>query len=142
MKIRYEDQFEYVIHCDPSLIVSDLEFIKLSLQPILENCFQHGFKKVLPIWHIHIYCSGSIDDWTIIIKDNGYGISETSLDALHIRIDEFLSNPSDSIASLKLGGMGLINTLARLKLRYKNNFTYDITNNDPNGTTITLKGGN
>ena len=41
MKIRYEDDLKYEWQLDDSL--NDITVPKLILQPLIENCFQHGF---------------------------------------------------------------------------------------------------
>lgn len=48
MKIRYEDQFTYSFTIDSGINTDSLRLPRLTLQPLLENCFQHGFKTVAP----------------------------------------------------------------------------------------------
>lgn len=55
MKIRYEDQFSYSISIDSDVNVEKLKIPKLTIQPLVENCFQHGFKSVAPPWTVHIH---------------------------------------------------------------------------------------
>ncbi|NCC42386.1 MAG: sensor histidine kinase, partial [Clostridia bacterium] len=43
MKMRYEDDLMYEWNLDTSL--NDLRVPKLILQPLIENCFQHGFRQ-------------------------------------------------------------------------------------------------
>mgnify|MGYP000340987433 CR=1 FL=1 len=56
MKIRYEDDLKYEWQLDDSL--NDITVPKLILQPLIENCFQHGFHQagteILPPWKIQI----------------------------------------------------------------------------------------
>ncbi|WP_091273270.1 sensor histidine kinase [Alteribacillus persepolensis] len=40
-KIRYQDQFDYSIHCSPGLF--QYQTIKLLLQPLVKNAICHGF---------------------------------------------------------------------------------------------------
>lgn len=140
MKIRYEDQFTYTFHIDSDVDTQALYLPKLSLQPLVENCFQHGFQKTAPPWEIFIHCWTNESNWFLNVQDNGFGITEADLEALNQKIDSFLSNPSDSLTSLKIGGMGLVNTVARLKLKYKDHIIFKIENLPLGGTSITLGG--
>lgn len=140
MKFRYENQFTYSFDISPSIDQNAVLLPKLIIQPLLENCFQHGFKKVLPPWNIKIQCWQENQNYYLRITDNGIGIAEEDVSLLYQRLDEFLLNPSNSIASLKLGGMGLVNTIARLKLRYKEDIILDIVSLSKGGTQITIGG--
>ncbi len=141
MKIRYEDLFHYDIYVDSNIDLNKLMVPKLLFQPLLENCFQHGFKKTLPPWHISIECHLEKEYlWKFIIQDNGIGITPEQIHKFKTKLADFENNSSDSVASFKIGGMGLINTLARLKLRYKENFSFTI-DSLPDGGTIICIGG-
>lgn len=140
MKIRYEDQFSYSISIDSDVNVEKLRIPKLTIQPLVENCFQHGFKSVAPPWTIRIHFWVCAPHWYVNITDNGIGITEETKTELLTRITEFLSHSSDAILSLKIGGMGLVNTVARLKLRYGDSILFDINPAPGGGTTIVLGG--
>lgn len=136
MKIRYESSFRYTIKMDDALSHDQVYLPRLSIQPLLENCFQHGFKKVLPVWEIDIHCTWKDSLCIIEIKDNGSGFEESSLVSLDQKVRQFLENPSVSLPSLKLGGMGLVNTIVRMKLKYYEHFSYEILPCTPCGTKI------
>lgn len=140
MKIRYEDQFSYSISIDSDVNVEKLKIPKLTIQPLVENCFQHGFKSVAPPWTVHIHFWVCAPHWYVSITDNGIGITEEAKTKLLNRISEFLSHSSDAILSLKIGGMGLVNTVARLKLKYGDSILFDINSTPGGGTTIVLGG--
>jgi len=140
MKIRYEDQFSYSISIDSDVNVEKLKIPKLTIQPLVENCFQHGFKSVAPPWTVHIHFWVCAPHWYVSITDNGIGITEEAKTELLNRIAEFLSHSSDAILSLKIGGMGLVNTVARLKLKYGDSILFDINSIPGGGTTIVLGG--
>ncbi len=141
MKIRYEENFSYTIHNNAFPDISTMQIPKLVLQPILENCFKHGFKKTLPPWQItiHCYCVNHYD-WVISVSDNGIGFDEASRKKLYEKVDEFSQSPIDSLESFKIGGMGLVNTLIRLKLKYKENFFFQLDNLEAGGTCISIGG--
>ncbi len=140
MKIRYEDQFTYSFSIDSTVETANLMLPKLTLQPLVENCFQHGFKSVAPPWNIRIRFWLEAPHWFVSVTDNGAGISPEKKQELLSKISEFLSHPSDSILSMKIGGMGLINTVARLQLKYKDQISFEIVNLPEGGTSIILGG--
>ncbi len=140
MKLRYEDLFEFNLEMDTSIPASCIRIPKLSLQPIVENCFQHGFKNTLPVWHIHIHCWILNRNWYLSVTDNGSGFSEEAIQSIYRKAEDLVKNPHDNLSSLKPGGMGLINTIARLKLKYKDNVTFSIESLPVGGTCITIGG--
>ncbi|MDO4272892.1 MAG: histidine kinase [Eubacteriales bacterium] len=140
MKIRYEDQFSYTFSIDSTVNTEALMVPRLTLQPLVENCFQHGFKTVAPPWTIHVRFWLEELQWYVSVTDNGAGFSPESEQELLDKIEEFLSHPSDSITSMKIGGMGLVNTVARLKLKYKNQISFKILNLPEGGSTVILGG--
>lgn len=140
MKIRFEDQFTYSFIIDSNVDTETLLLPRLTLQPLVENCFQHGFKSVAPPWRIQIHFWVDALHWYVRVEDNGNGIPPETQQAIQNQIQEFLSHPSDSIISLKIGGMGLVNTVARLKLKYKDHISFRITN-APKGGTVVILGG-
>lgn len=74
MKLRYETDFTYELAVDKSLLQMPLP--RLVLQPILENCFEHGFRDMAPPWRIRVEVSRTGDRWRIAVADNGCGMSE------------------------------------------------------------------
>lgn len=143
MKIRYEDSFHYSVELEEGLDVSELLIPRLCLQPLLENCFQHGFKRVLPVWEIKIVCRRAQNLWVLEVTDNGSGFTPGGISQLQNKVEHFLSEPSTSLPSLSIGGMGLVNTIVRMKLKYYNNFQYHIRSplDDSHGTQIVFEIG-
>ncbi len=71
-KCRFNDAVHAEIHND--LEGEDIEIPTMSIQPIVENCFKHGFgsKKSL---HIHIAITWEGDKVLICVTDNGMGLN-------------------------------------------------------------------
>ena len=143
MKIRYEDSFCYSIQIEEGMDLSKIHIPRLCIQPLLENCFQHGFKKVLPVWEIRINCYQNEGTCIIEVIDNGSGFAGKDIAELQLKINDFLNEPSVSLPSLTIGGMGLINTIVRMKLKYHEKFGYRIESSEslPQGTKIMFKIG-
>lgn len=139
MKLRFEEYFIYTINIDEPLM--DMPIPHLTLQPIVENCFEHGFKGAVMPWEIHISATAGEESWEIIISDNGKGFSPESLEELKSKVETYSQDISSNYQSMKLGGLGLINTIMRLKLSLKGTFEYYIRNLEPFGAEVMLRGG-
>ncbi len=141
MKIRFEYKLNYKISVDDELNNKQTNIPKLTLQPIIENCFRHGFKEVPPPWYIEIKAYCRVNNWYIEILDNGSGFEDHKIKQIFEQVDNFVENPYSSIKDLKLGGMGLINTIVRLRLLYREEMVFKIEENDTfQGTKITIGG--
>jgi sensor histidine kinase YesM len=119
MKMRYQKFLEYSI--DFSKEMESIKVPKLILQPIVENCFKHGFIDIDPVWNVEV--SGYIKDdyWYVKISDNGKGFTPTAVKDFLKRIDRAkasLFNHDISIDEIKSEGVGLFNTVLRLSLYY------------------------
>lgn len=139
MKVRYEDYFCYSIHVNEHL--KQMKMPRQVLQPILENCFEHGFKSVSPVWHIEINADIKDDRWYVMISDNGAGFGDVEVDELNKKVEEYDKNLPDNYHELKIGGLGLINTILRLRLLLGEGIEYQVRKNIPRGTIIILKEG-
>ena len=138
MKIRYEEMFTYQIQLDSNLYTA-IQIPKLSLQPVIENCFQHGFKHTLPPWNLQIRFWIQDCCWFLSIADNGIGISREKIQEIYKKAEEFMQCPADQISKLKIGGMGLLNTIVRLRLSYKGQVNVQIKRL-PKGTEVVIGG--
>lgn len=140
MQYRFEEKLCYRIEPDASALLQQANIPKLSLQPLLENCFQHAFAQKQPPWRITVQASIEGDIWRITVRDNGHGITAETIAQLEKKAAEFIAQPSEQILSLKLGGMGLLNTLVRLRLRYKEQMIFQIVTLPQGGSAITIGG--
>ena len=114
---------------------------KMTFQPIIENCINHGFDKKLPPWDIIIRGSYSDNEnWIISIEDNGSGFEDCTLKQLNIRINEYYSNlrSGNFKDNLEIGGMGILNTYARLAINFKDSIVFKIENKPECGSVITF----
>jgi sensor histidine kinase YesM len=136
MKLRYEDHFSYNIVTEGDLCVVTMP--RLILQPLTENCFEHAFKEVPPPWRIDIFAKGSPTEWEVSIADNGCGLEEARLAELERNVALYASDLPKKYRDMHAGGLGLLNTIVRLKLL--GGISYEIKRLAPTGTVITLKG--
>ncbi|MFC3802309.1 sensor histidine kinase [Cohnella sp. GCM10012308] len=104
----------------------------LTLQPIVENAFEHGFRRKLDDWHIAIGAELRGDVAVIRIADNGEGIEPQRLAELRRALDAngALYRESESL--------GLRNVDARIKLRFGAAYGLRIDSLEGAGTAIEI----
>ena len=104
-KERFENRFKYKIEYEKDVL--EYPTIKFILQPVVENCFKHGFKNITSggIIEISIWKEGEFICFSVY--DNGAGITPEKLNKLQTELK------SDSAA-----GIGIMNTNNRLKIVY------------------------
>lgn len=138
MKWRYEDYFTYEIQVDEAL--RKMQMPKLILQPLAENCFAHAFSAVEPPYFIKITAGIDEDKWFIQVCDNGCGVNDEEKEVIKSKIDAYFKGSHDKYMEMKIGGLGLINTLIRMKLNTGKEITYSMKDNEPRGLIITMRG--
>lgn len=138
MKDRYEDSFTYEIIADGPLEAVTLP--KMVIQPLTENCFAHGFRDVRPPWHVRVAATVAGGRWTLEVIDNGGGITEEAVAAIHEKVEIYRSDVATNYKNLRLGGMGLVNTLLRLSLAQGDRVDFAIAPHEGGGTRIVIGG--
>ena len=138
MKGRYEDNFSYEIEAEESVL--EIKLPKLILQPLAENCFKHGFANMEPPYIIKISAGIENEKWYIRISDNGSGFTTLDKEQVSNKINEYLNSLNRNFQDIKTGGVGLINTIIRLKLNTGKEIDYTIEDNIPTGSIITIRG--
>ena len=146
MKIRYEDDLEYEWQLDESL--NSITVPKLILQPLIENCFQHGFHQagveIPPPWKISIRSHCDDTRWYLSISNNGAPFPEEKLTALHQKLSGFTftgNQDMDYENTFRHQGYGLENTILRFHIYYRGEEYFHVSRNDSdNITTVTIGG--
>ena len=133
MKDRYEENLIYNIE-----EAGELERVKVPrviLQPIVENCFKHGFGENGFPWIIHVAVTASYGHWRIHVRNNGRPFQEKDLTELNEKVEGFLKGEQK-----KISGIGLTNTIIRLRLLYEEQVEYEIYTGNDGYTYVVLKG--
>lgn len=115
----------------------DIPVMKLMLQPIVENCYFHGFTDKTKAYHILI--KGERQERTLFlsVEDNGCGISQEKLAQIKDRLSavchnaEYMEKETDSIA--------LDNIMGRLWTIYGEEAAMDVESGPGGGTRVTLR---
>jgi sensor histidine kinase YesM len=140
MQTRYEDSLEYAWELDNTL--DAVRVPKLILQPLIENCFQHGFYDIPPPWKIAIKLYRKSDYWYVSVSNNGRAFPRDSKEQLMRRFNDmrtaFFEN-SGPVDTVEKHGLGLENTVMRLAIFYDGLEHFDLWSN--NGWTTIEIGG-
>ena len=124
-KTRFPNKFDVEFNIPDSLL--NCKILKITLQPLVENCVVHAFKNPKSKGKITVTASAS-DDLsyiTLVVADDGCGFKENPL---NIQRD----NKSE-------GGYGIYNVQQRLKLEYGDNCGLFYEINETGGTSVIVK---
>ena len=124
-RIRYRDSFSVSIAIDPELY--SCCFVKLTLQPILENAINYGVSGMDGEGEIHI--TGWREDGNIILSvtDNGIGMSKEEVALLLTDSDRVHKHGS---------GVGLVNVNSRIRIFFGDAYGLRIESEPDEGTTV------
>ena len=132
-KQRFYDKFTVEFAVDEK--AGKCRVPKLLIQPIAENCFEHGFDKSTNQWRLAMMAFLNDDGKIhIIIRDNGAGMTAEQLAALRER----LASSQAIGASMESEHIGLMNVNARIKLFFSENDGLQVESAPGKGTTVTL----
>ena len=129
-KIKQKNNFDVEYDIDTTLLSQNT--IKFILQPILENAFEHGIKKIYESksGKISLTLRKEENNILISVSDNGPGMTESTLKKLLIQLQE-----EDLLSSKHIG---LCNTNNRIKIYYGDDFGITNIKSDENGTTVQI----
>lgn len=123
-KYRYEDKLNYNIDYDEEVL--DYYILKLITQPIVENAIYHGIKEKKGPGNINISFKRKENKISIVIEDDGKGISEEELDFINNNLNSNIDNLDEvndkfnkkNLSNKKGSGYGVYNVNMRIKLTY------------------------
>lgn len=141
MNIRFEHPIVLMLNIEQSYV--ELEVLKMSLQPIVENSVKHawyGEQAEAENRTIQIDVSEGDGDIFIAIRDNGSGLTPERLLALHEalyakeEVSEGASEPGGH--TRRAGGIGLRNVHQRLQLFYGEEYGLEVQSAVGRGTIV------
>ncbi len=108
---------------------------KLILQPLVENCFEHGLSERVGRWVVTIRAAVSGTDLCLTVTDNGIGIPSEKLEQIRAALE---TGTDSSLRGAE--HIGLTNVNARIRLMFGGE-EYGLTiDSDPGmGTSITVR---
>ena len=131
---RYEDMFVYDIECEEE--IKKCRFLKLTLQPIVENALYHGIKEAdTHEGVIEVKCTKENDETIlVVVEDNGVGIDEEVCDQLN-QLFETCNRPSDTKF------YGTLNVNERIRITYGDGYGLKISKREGCGTRVEIRTG-
>ncbi|MBQ6446769.1 MAG: sensor histidine kinase [Bacillus sp. (in: Bacteria)] len=131
-KQRFEDELDVTLTLDPNTY--EILVPKMILQPIIENCFKHGFSDNMEDAKISIRSYREDDYLVLIVQDNGKGISRERLE----RIRNRLYHNKGRKAGKEGESIGLKNIYDRLQLYYGGQAMLEIESIENNEFTVMI----
>lgn len=114
-KIRNDGLFDYETVCDDS--VKDLRICNLILQPLAENAVKHGFSEISEGGFIKLTAGRRENCLVMTVENNGLPIEDEQLAALNA-MEKLPAEAVIKAEESREGGYGLMNIVARLRLKY------------------------
>lgn len=138
MKKRYRSKLNYHIDLAEALLEEPMP--KIVLQQFAENAIRHGFSGAGETLTIQLTGRKAGGVWTIEISDDGAGFSPDVLKRLtrKLRASCQPGAPCAAEGGLSIGGMGILNTYARLRAFYGQKFRMTLFNGKNGGAHIRL----
>lgn len=138
MKCRYRERLTYRLDCEEEAYLQTLP--KLTLQPFVENAIKYSLLEqdevIVDVRIRKVEATIGIE-----ISDNGCGMDQKKIAdirqsyAFYANIERF----DELCKSIQFGNLGLVGTLARLRILFGDGFSYEINGcNENKGTTIKL----
>ncbi|WML38299.1 sensor histidine kinase [Neobacillus sp. OS1-2] len=132
-KQRFDEQLDFHIAVEKE--VEEILVPKMILQPIVENCFKHGFDQQIEKAVIHI--EATINDEGLVcirVKDNGIGITEAQLDGIRQELFE-----GRILEGKHRESIGLKNIYDRLQIYYGTQATMSVHGMEEGGFTVQIQ---
>lgn len=115
---RFPDRLKIEYHIDPKALEAKIP--TLLLQPLVENAVKHGFSKQTDEGRVELICRKIEGEQVmIIVRDDGKGSNQ----------------PAEVLMS---SGIGLKNVKERLRLIYRENFTFNLRSEEEQGFEATI----
>lgn len=139
---RFKGRCAVVLSIDEAALEAPIP--KFTLQPLLENAFEHGLQRKEGAWKIEIRVKRNSGSIAVLIKDEGVGISRERLLQLRARLSggtkrEIAKPATDEPRRRKGTGIGLKNVDTRLKLQFGSASGLRIYSREGQGTIIAVK---
>jgi len=131
-KQRFDERFEYTIDITPG--IGSLHVPKMILQPIVENCFKHGFADQDKPEEISIQATLLNDYIVLSVSDNGKGVNQKQLQEIRQKLyrKEAVTEPGQRES------IGLKNIYERLQIYYNNQAEMIISGKEEHGFMVEI----
>lgn len=137
LKHRIDREFEIDVVIPPGLLLE--KTVRLTLQPLIENIFQHAFPGGIEAHHaIRIDARIENGRFLVMVEDNGVGITPERLDRLRekLKLNQLAGVEDDSL--YHRGGIGLMNVHRRIQMVFGEEYGLSVQSGQGEGTRMTL----
>lgn len=135
LKIRFEGRFEAYYDVGEECI--DCSMVKFTLQPLVENAISHGLSETEKGGMIRIRVKKEGERISILIYDNGIGMSEEMRTELEQRLLVTAERPLEYIDQYK--SLGILNVHLRLRMYYGEAYSIELFSKEGKGTCFSIK---
>ncbi len=129
-KHRFAGRCQVKVEVDPA--VMNCPVPQFTLQPIVENAFEHGLQKKRGEWRVTVKGLLQRRGILLLIEDNGVGMRREELRALR----RTLKNQKDPVRSHQ--SIGLRNVHARLQLQFGQPYGLKVFSTEGEGTRVAV----
>ncbi|ALP36204.1 histidine kinase [Paenibacillus sp. IHB B 3084] len=130
---RFPQRLVFQVETDEQAL--DVRLPKLSLQPLLENAFQHGLDRKAGAWRVGIRVEIMKEDICITVCDNGSGMAPDRVEEVRARLE----NPSEEPIWAQGSHIGLSNVASRIRMNFGVNYGVTIDSEPGIGTRVTIR---
>jgi two-component system sensor histidine kinase YesM len=142
MNIRFDEPIQLELRIPPKLL--EIEVLKMSLQPIIENAVKHAWLGVEEGKSIIVIDVSENEDSGVVItlRDNGMGIEAGRLERLNEMIHAENRNNALKAEEIKNGkqafGIGLRNVHQRIRLYYGKQYGLEVYSSEGQFTEVVI----
>ncbi|NOU64221.1 HAMP domain-containing protein [Paenibacillus sp. LMG 31461] len=137
LKHRIGRDFEIDVAIKPEYLLHVM--VRLTLQPLVENVFQHAFPDGLEDYHFVRIDGGVVDGiFWISVEDNGSGMTEAKLTQLQAKLNANRLADTETDEAGKKGGIGVLNVHRRIQMVYGESYGLRIESVAEQGTKMIM----
>ncbi len=128
--------FEIDVRVRPELLLRKM--VRLTLQPLVENVFQHAFRQGVEDHHTIIIDAGEEgDSFWVSVQDNGCGMAPERLEELRAKLSE--NRLADEEDRGSAGGIGVPNVHRRIQLVFGEDYGVTVESSPEWGTRMIMR---
>jgi two-component system sensor histidine kinase YesM len=128
--------FEIDVRVRPELLLRKM--VRLTLQPLVENVFQHAFRQGVEDHHSIIIDAGEEgDSFWVSVQDNGCGMAPERLEELRAKLSE--NRLADEEDRGSAGGIGVPNVHRRIQLVFGEDYGVTVESSPEWGTRMIMR---
>ncbi|MDO3409457.1 histidine kinase [Saccharibacillus sp. CPCC 101409] len=128
---NYEDDLKWSIDEDSAF--DSIRLPRLVIQPFVENCIEHAFKEADAPWRIEVRVKLYNGLWALEIRDNGDGFEPETIREILGLVRSAEMSGGEEPRETGFGRMGIVNTVHRMQLMYKNRLFFNMYNHSDDG---------